>query len=308
MRRRGEPFDFEATLKTIVMKSVERLREYMREELANALDSLEPFRGDREDEEPFVRRRPGRPRKVVVEARARAEGQVLKKTRRPRGRKKLIREAAEFLALKKRLDRPELPNKQPDPEPVPQVELEPLSYAPLVPPRVPTELHPAPHVEWDTFSEKESRAEAWSSREETRETLKLYREDRPTTRADCMTAAELANDEAWLRANPGKRPVDGKNSARPCPWVSCRQHLAINVNTSGSLQVIQDWDDGRPTCALDIVDANGPAILDKTGRFFGLTRERLRQIEAKALARAKRMKIEFEDPVEKRTNTCEDAA
>ncbi len=293
----------------------------LRDEPMGELDNLEQFRGVREDSEPFARRRPGRPRKATTEL---TKG--FGRKRRPRGRKKMIRERLSLMALKQRLATPRLPKGTPPPiprpeEPVPD-ELEdseehtdtrpvlvpkPTDDEPelsLVPPHVDRSLRPPNDARWDTYSEKLSRS-LFSSQadvERARVTLKLYEEDRPRTRADCLTAIELANDEEWLRDNPGKKPIDGKNSARPCPWVSCRYHLAINVTPCGSLQVIKDWDDGRPTCSLDVIDANGPAILDTTGKFFGLTRERLRQIEVKALMRAKRCDIEFEDPPDRRSN------
>jgi len=90
---------------------------------------------------------------------------------------------------------------------------------------------------------------------------------RPKTRADC---------------------VDGP---RPCPWVSCRHHLAIDVLASGSFQVnfpsrLADLAD---TCALDIAD-RGAATLEEIALLVNLTRERVRQIEIRAMARY-RLKI-----------------
>jgi hypothetical protein len=300
MRQRGAPPDVGSAIKEAVVKAVENLTEYFRQQALDELaelGNLEAFRGVREDEEPFVRRRPGRPRKIVVPGEVPT---VKRPGRRPKGRKKLIREAIALRSLKRRLDgvaqRPVIVST-PSPEP------ELVSILPPPPVELRRrELAPPERVEWDTYPEKFGRFETRHGKDETKVTLKLYEDDRPKTRADCMTAVELANDEDWLRANPGKKPVNGKNSARPCPWVSCRNHLGINVTPSGSLQIIHDWDDGRPTCALDVVDANGPAILDTTGKFFGVTRERLRQIEVKALLRLKATKIEWEEPPEKRDN------
>jgi len=87
---------------------------------------------------------------------------------------------------------------------------------------------------------------------------------RPKTRADC---------------------VDGP---RPCPWVSCRHHLAIDVLASGSFQVnfpsrLADLAD---TCALDIADKNG-ITLEEVGEIMNLTRERVRQVEVRGLLKLK---------------------
>ncbi len=101
--------------------------------------------------------------------------------------------------------------------------------------------------------------------------------DRPKTRGDC---------------------VDGP---RPCPWVACRHHLALDINRqTGTIYLIRDWDDGRPTCSLDAVDEHGPMTLDMVGQLLRITRERTRQIEVKGLKTARHRGVEFEDPVEDR--------
>jgi len=99
--------------------------------------------------------------------------------------------------------------------------------------------------------------------------------ERPQTRGDCL---------------PG-----GINAARPCPWVSCRYHLALHISpTSGevtlSLPAVAEGDLGglSQTCALDVAD-EGPQILEVVAGYIqGLTRERIRQIEVKALRRFRR--------------------
>jgi len=90
--------------------------------------------------------------------------------------------------------------------------------------------------------------------------------DRPVTRGDCL---------------PG-----GWNEERPCPFVGCVHHLAAKVNDendTGYVRLLANWDDGRPTCALDEVDKHGGQDLAAIGRLLGITRERARQIESKAL-------------------------
>ena len=92
--------------------------------------------------------------------------------------------------------------------------------------------------------------------------------DRPQTRGDCL---------------PG-----GCNGARPCPWVSCRAHLAIDVDErTGSLKLnfpdVEVWE-MESTCALDIADLGG-ITLEETGVAMALTRERTRQLEVRGLAK-----------------------
>lgn len=81
--------------------------------------------------------------------------------------------------------------------------------------------------------------------------------DRPKTRGDC------------------------KDGPRPCPWVSCRYHLYLDVNEStGSIKLNQphlEPDELEHSCALDIADAGG-TTLKGIGDLLGVTRERARQI------------------------------
>ncbi len=88
--------------------------------------------------------------------------------------------------------------------------------------------------------------------------------DRPRTRGDC---------------------VEGP---RPCPWISCRHHLAVDVSArTGSIKV--NFPDIEPeelaeSCSLDLADT-GPTTLQEVGAAMNLTRERVRQIEIRALAK-----------------------
>lgn len=89
--------------------------------------------------------------------------------------------------------------------------------------------------------------------------------ERPRTRADCA------------------------GGQRPCPWVSCRHHLLLEVQPGGGLKVnFPDADPTRmrETCALDVAE-RGPVTLEETGRLMNVTRERVRQIEARVLARVR---------------------
>lgn len=86
-------------------------------------------------------------------------------------------------------------------------------------------------------------------------------QQRPSTRAGC----ELAG--------------------RPCPFVSCKHHLAIDVGPGGSLKLnFPDIDvtDMSETCSLDVAERGG-IPLELVGEYLNLTRERVRQLEVMAL-------------------------
>jgi hypothetical protein len=90
--------------------------------------------------------------------------------------------------------------------------------------------------------------------------------DRPKTRADC------------------------EDGCRPCPFVSCKYHLALDVNPkTGSIKLNfpdLEVEDMPETCVLDIADKGG-LTLEETGDVLNLTRERIRQVEIVAIAKLK---------------------
>ncbi|MFO0607919.1 MAG: sigma factor-like helix-turn-helix DNA-binding protein [Polyangiales bacterium] len=93
--------------------------------------------------------------------------------------------------------------------------------------------------------------------------------ERPQTRADCL---------------------HGPHAERPCPFVSCKHHLYLDVNErTGSIKVnfpdAEVWDLPE-TCALDIADRGG-ITLEEVGEIMNLTRERIRQLETRGLAKLK---------------------
>lgn len=73
---------------------------------------------------------------------------------------------------------------------------------------------------------------------------------------------------------------------RPCPFVSCKYHLFLDVNpTTGSIKLnfpdLEVWD-MKDTCALDVADRGG-ITLEEVGEIMNLTRERIRQVELRGL-------------------------
>jgi len=87
---------------------------------------------------------------------------------------------------------------------------------------------------------------------------------KPTTRAECV------------------------DMERPCPFVSCKYHLYIDVHpVRGSIKLnfpdLEIWE-MTETCALDIADRGG-ITLEEVGEIMNLTRERVRQVETAGLGK-----------------------
>jgi hypothetical protein len=78
------------------------------------------------------------------------------------------------------------------------------------------------------------------------------------------------------------------DGVRPCPFVSCKHHLYLDVSSrTGAIKLnfpdLEVWE-MTETCALDIADRGG-TTLEEVGAIMNLTRERIRQVEVKALAK-----------------------
>lgn len=101
----------------------------------------------------------------------------------------------------------------------------------------------------------------------------VYPDERPSSRRECM------------------------DMERPCPFVSCRYHLYLEVRSTGKGFRVNSLVRGIPpdeievalrklpdTCSLDVADRSpGGMTLEKVGRRMGITRERVRQLEASSL-------------------------
>lgn len=106
-----------------------------------------------------------------------------------------------------------------------------------------------------------------------------------------LTRAEMALGKELLPYMEYRRPKtrsECKDGVRPCPFVSCRYHLYLDVNpVTGTLKLnfpgMEVWE--MPfTCAMDVADAGG-RTLEEVGQIMNMTRERVRQLEASALLR-----------------------
>lgn len=88
--------------------------------------------------------------------------------------------------------------------------------------------------------------------------------NRPKTRGDC---------------------IDGP---RPCPWVSCRHHLGVDLFEK-PLRVVEHegWEE-RETCSLDVADA-GESSMRTIAYLMGMKHQRVDQIERTSIIKLQRM-------------------
>ena len=145
-----------------------------------------------------------------------------------------------------------------------------------------------------TTEEEESLADALE--EPGRDGRRRRRKRRSRTRARTISIRRLSKAEL----NRGKelypemdywKPTsrsECKDMERPCPYVSCKYHLYIDVHpVRGSIKLnfpdLEVWE-MTETCALDVADRGG-ITLEEVGEIMNLTRERVRQVETAGLSR-----------------------
>lgn len=90
--------------------------------------------------------------------------------------------------------------------------------------------------------------------------------------------------------------VECASFERPCPFVSCKHHLYLDVNpTTGSIKLnfpdLEVWDMNE-TCALDVADRGG-ITLEEVGEIMNLTRERIRQVELRGLEKLREVQSDY---------------
>ena len=114
-----------------------------------------------------------------------------------------------------------------------------------------------------------------------------------------ITRLELAAGRAELQAlgadEPYERPRTRSDCARvprPCPYVACKYSLYLDVSETGS--IILNFPHLEPgempaerSCSLDLAE-RGAMTLEDIAVVTNLTRERIRQVESKALVRRAR--------------------
>lgn len=109
-----------------------------------------------------------------------------------------------------------------------------------------------------------------------------------------LTPDERARGEDLSDVDTSGRPTSREqcvSGQRPCPWASCRYHLAVDVTIGGGLTVCHpdvDVADLEETCALDVA-ARGGVTLDEVAEILNVSKERARQIEESAIRRLRRV-------------------
>jgi hypothetical protein len=101
-----------------------------------------------------------------------------------------------------------------------------------------------------------------------------------------IIALEFAVELAEIEQQRPRTRAECRNGPRPCPWVGCRHHLYLEVNPeTGTIKLVhpdKDPTELENTCSLDVAE-HGGLTLERVGEVLNLTRERMRQIEARAL-------------------------
>jgi hypothetical protein len=139
----------------------------------------------------------------------------------------------------------------------------------------------------DGDSEADGEAEGRKRRNRARaHTISIRR----LSKAELRRGRELYPETDYWRPKTRAECVDME---RPCPFVSCKYHLYIDVHpVRGSIKInftdMEVWE-MTETCALDIADRGG-ITLEEVGEIMNLTRERVRQVETAGLAKLAALK------------------
>jgi len=99
-------------------------------------------------------------------------------------------------------------------------------------------------------------------------------------------------EEYWRPKTRG----DCEQVVRPCPFVSCRWNLYLDVSPSGTLKINfpdRNVDQLRETCALGVARREG-VTYQEVGSLMNLTRERARQIGEAAMSKVERKRDALE--------------
>jgi hypothetical protein len=111
----------------------------------------------------------------------------------------------------------------------------------------------------------------------------------PAQAAEDMTP----DDRKILHLLQPQRPPNRsicEQGVRPCPYVSCRYHLYLDVRGDGVLRINfpeREPDELMASCALDMAE-DGPRTLDQVAALMGMSKERARQLEASAFAKIRK--------------------
>ena len=106
-----------------------------------------------------------------------------------------------------------------------------------------------------------------------------------------MSKRELELGRLLYPEDPGAEPAprvraDCAGGERPCPYVSCKHHLYLDVNRkTGAIKLnfpdLEVWELDH-SCVLDVADG-GAVTLERAGELLNLTRERILQVEVRMI-------------------------
>ena len=129
-------------------------------------------------------------------------------------------------------------------------------------------------------------------------TPKLRQKRRTRMRSKTIAPRRLTKEELKMRElfpvvddlDRPKSRGECNEGMRPCPYVSCKHHLYLDVNPeTGSIKLnFPDLEvsEMADTCSLDVADKGG-ITLEEVGEILNLTRERIRQVEVRGLIKLK---------------------
>lgn len=84
-----------------------------------------------------------------------------------------------------------------------------------------------------------------------------------------------------------ERPLTRGDCARverPCPWVSCRYHIGIDVNPQNGVVIEHAGWENRYTCSLDLAE-HGGLTAQEIAAVYEQSRQRIDEIVACACAK-----------------------
>lgn len=105
----------------------------------------------------------------------------------------------------------------------------------------------------------------------------------PSTEEHKISTQDLLDLE---RARPKTRN-DCRGGIRPCPFISCKFNLYLDVR--GNKEPFPNYPELLPdqiphdSCVLDVVEEGDLVPLERIGKALNLTRERIRQLETRAV-------------------------
>ncbi len=131
--------------------------------------------------------------------------------------------------------------------------------------------------------------------------------------ADVVTEAKHRRQTLPVLERP-RTVGECRDAIRPCPYVSCRFHLLVDVDDRGRIHLrtpgqrsvvlaedapaevvdaaidaaVESWASAEtppPSCLIDEIERNHDHSREKVGKILGISVERVRQIEAGAMAR-----------------------